>query len=358
MFEFKPDFEKSLKRIEAWYEGEILDRPPFALSFPRPENERVPVPKKEHASERERWMDSQFVAERAFAQMRNNVWFGDSMPIFMPNLGPDVFSAFYGCELEFGPSTSWSVPNLHDWEPSSLAALKLDFKNPYFLKMEEMTQALLEVGRGKFIVAYTDLHPGADGIAAFRDPQNLCMDMLDRKAEIQALLDRVTQDFFKVYDHFHKMLSAAGMPSASWLHPCISSGKFHIPSNDFSCMISGDDFEEIFLPGIARECAHMTHNIYHLDGPGALRHLDRIMDVPNLHGIQWVPGAGHDGWRQWVEVYRRIQARGKSAIVYLPAKDLDQFMEQFRPGGLLLAMGGVTTHEEAETVLRKIEGWK
>jgi len=48
----------------------------------------------------------------------------------MPNLGPEVFTAFYGVELLFKEVTSYAIPNLKDW--SQLDKIKLDYDNSYF----------------------------------------------------------------------------------------------------------------------------------------------------------------------------------------------------------------------------------
>ena len=58
-------------------------------------------------------------------------------------------------------------------------------------ELDEMTDALLEAGQDKFIVGMADWHPGGDCIAAFRDPQNLAIDMLTHLDEVKALFDTV-----------------------------------------------------------------------------------------------------------------------------------------------------------------------
>lgn len=356
-FELKPDFEQVLERYEAWWACEIVDRPLVSISFPKPWAEQLPYPEKSHASFAERWMDAAYVVECMVAAVNNTVYYADALPIKWPNLGPEIFSAFYGCPLEFGETTSWSEPNLQDWTPESVAALRLDRENTYFLKILELTDALLEVAQGKFIVGYTDLHPGGDAIAAFRDPQQLCIDMIEYPAEVQSLLDRVTDDFIDVYDLYYEKLSSAGMPSTTWLG-ATCRGRYHVPSNDFSCMVSGRMYEEVFLPGIVRECQHMDRNIYHLDGPQALRYLDTLLAVPEVHAIQWVPGAGNDRWSDWIEVYRRIQAAGKAFVFYPPVQDLDQATEVLRPEGAWPVVSGVRDVEMAEAALKKIAAWK
>lgn len=358
MFEWKPDYDTVLKRFEAWWQGEILDRPPVSITYRKPDNECRPWPERRHATVRERWLDADYQAELACVSLGNTVFAGDSLPVAWPNLGPEVFSAFYGCEMVYGERTAWSSPILNDWAPSSLQSLQLDRSNFYFRKLEEMTDALLSKSRHRFIVGYTDLHGGGDAIAAFRDPQELLIDTLEHPGEIKKLCDRITDDFLEVYDYFHALLSKAGMPSTTWCN-VIGHGRVHIPSNDFSCMISDDMFEDLFLPGIERECKHMDRNLYHLDGPQALRYLDRLLDIPQIHAIQWVPGAGHDDWKDSIEVYQRIQERGKSLqLLNIPVEELPLLFTSLRPEGVWISqLSGIRDQQTAESALRAIEAW-
>ena len=356
MFELKPDFEEVLARYEAWWNAAVLDRPLVNVTCAKPMGERLAPPVSDHASLRDRWLDTEYQVAAAVAQVSNLVYLGDTVPRVYPNLGPEVFSAFYGCPLEFGDTTSWSVPILKDWRPESMAALQLDRNNFYFRKILELTDAYIEAARGRFIVGYTDLHPGGDAIAAFRDPQELCVDMIEHPAEVKALCERVTDEFLEIFDLFYDRLSAAGMPSTGFI-PAVCSGRMHIPSNDFSCMISESMFEEIFLPGIVRECRHMTRSVYHLDGPGALRFLDMLLAVPEIHAIQWVAGAGQDYWANWIDVYQRIQAAGKAMIVYVPMGDLNRCFEVLRPEGVCLTTWAGNV-EEAEAVVKAVARWR
>jgi hypothetical protein len=356
MFAFKPDYETAQRRFDAWWDCQVLDRALAWIAFPKPVEQQAPLPRKAHPTIRDRWMDVEYNAECAAAGAANTVWYADAIPVCYPNLGPEVFSAYFGCELEYTENTSWSIPLLADWSPAALERIRFDPANFYWKKTLALTDAYLERARGKFIVGYTDLHGGADAIAAWRDPQTLCLDLLEHPAEVKALCDRITGEFLRIYDLFHERLSAAGMPSASWI-PAPVNGKMHIPSNDFSCMIDDRMFEEFFVPGLERECAHMTRNVYHLDGPGALRFLDRLMAIPKLNAIQWVPGAGRDDWRQWIPVYRRIQKAGKAFIIYPPLDTLDELFAQLRPEGAWVLVRGVERREQAEAALKKIARW-
>ena len=110
-----PDWEKRLARHDAFWAREIIDRPFVSMIVPNP-NPDFPLPAtRGWASHRERWMDAEYQAELALARVMNRDYLGDALPGVFPNLGPEIFSAFFGTELEYGETTSWSVPNLADW---------------------------------------------------------------------------------------------------------------------------------------------------------------------------------------------------------------------------------------------------
>jgi hypothetical protein len=355
MFELKPDYERSKQRIDAFWERELIDRPVVQFGLARPPDECVPLPQSHHVTSAERWLDAQYQAELKLATLSNQEFLGDTMPVAYPNLGPEVFAGLYGCPIHFGDyGTSWSEPILHDW--GQVDEVRLDWDSPYLHKLIEMTDLLFEMSCGRFIVGMTDWHPGGDCVAALREPQILAIDMLTHVDEVVALLERLETDYFQVYDFFYDKLRAAGQPISTWLS-LISEGKYYVPSNDFSIMISKEMYDDVFLPGIRRECQFLDRSIYHLDGPGALRHLDSILDIPELDALQWVCGAGNEGYHKWVHVYQRAQAAGKGIQVVCQMDELDQVMETLDTHGLFLSVGGVPSREAAELMLASLEKW-
>ena len=280
---------------------------------------------------------------------------GDALPGVIPNLGPEVFSAFFGCELEFGEGTTWSIPNLLDW--ADTGHIRFSEDNVYWRKIMEMTDALLAVGQGVFYTGITDLHPGADAIVAFRDPLNMNLDMIDAVDEVRTMLEMVTDTYFHVYDTYYDKLAAAGQAITSW-PGIITRKKWYVPSNDFSCMVSKAMFDDLFLPGIIRECNHMEANIYHLDGPGALQHLDSLLAIPSLNAIQWVYTAGVSRASEWIPLYQKCQAAGKGLQLTLDLDELDLFIDSLKPNGVFLTVNGVTDRAMGEAVLKRVAQWR
>ncbi|MHC4982703.1 MAG: hypothetical protein ACYTF6_06000 [Planctomycetota bacterium] len=99
------------------------------------------------------------------------------------------------------------------------------------------------------------------------------------------------------------------------------------------------------------ECSH-----YHLDGPGALRYLDTLLACAQLNGVQWVFGSGSGPAMKWLDVYRRIQAAGKSMEIHCSGPDEAlEFLEHLRPEGLWLRVGQFDSIGSARSFLKDVE---
>jgi hypothetical protein len=241
------DFDMAMRRVYAWYENEIIDRPPvrFVAHNEFLEAATEDISALSSAEKKAWWFDAETQVDLFVKSIEGRKFHGETFPVFFPNLGPDVYAAFYGAELEFGEVTSWSVPSLHDLE--DMDRLKLDMNNVYWQKLEELTTCALEQCAGKFLVGYTDLHPGLDCVAAWRDPQQLCFDMIDNPDKVLELIELAIADFERIYDHFDALLKARNQLSVSWMG-IPSYGRMHIPSCDFSTLISPRFFKQFGLP--------------------------------------------------------------------------------------------------------------
>lgn len=351
----KPDFARTVERFEAWWVGEVIDRPPVTLSVPptRP----YKGPQKQHASLRERWLDVEYAVESAVAHLQRFEYPGDNFPLYWPNLGPEITATLFGCDLEFSEGTSWSKPVVHepeDWY--RILQTPPDFQNPYWQTVERMTDYAIELCDGRYLVGITDLHGNYDILAALRDPQTLCLDMIDYPDLILQVGRHVAQASVESFERSYQKLAAAGFGCTTWCNT-YHEGRFYVPSCDFWCMVSGEMAREMILPDILYEIESLERGIFHLDGPDALKHLDLLLEMPNLNAVQWVYGAGRGPAARWVEVYRRCLSAGKSVQVLAEnAEDALLVLEQTGPRGVWLTVGeGFASVEEAEAFLREVE---
>ena len=350
----KPDFELALQRVEAWFQHAMLDRPPVRFAEHNADFSHSAAASGHRWPDlKARWFDAEYQVDAFAAAVRGRIFHGETFPVFWPNLGPNVYAAFHGAELEYGEVTSWVQHCLHDW--GDVAKVRFSRDNAYFRKIEELTRVALAKCPGQFMVGYTDLHGSLDCAADWRDPQLLCLDLVDCPEQVQELVRLAAENFLPVFDHYDAVLKAQGQLSVTWMG-IPSRGKMHIPSCDFTSMVSTEDFARFYLPSLKVEVQHMTHNVFHVDGKGMIRHLDRILELPEIQAIQWVQGVGDDlPIRQWLPLIRRIQAAGKGVVVDLQLSELEPFMAAMKPEGLYLCIAA--PEKDQPDILKRLEAW-
>jgi hypothetical protein len=349
----KPDFAEAINRIYAWYNQEIIDRPPIRFSAHNAEYTISPHLKKSWPTLKDRWFDAEYQVDYFIDSIKDRKFYAETFPVFWPNLGPEVYTAFHGSELQYQEVTSYSIPMVKNWEDISL--INFDKNNPYFKKIEELTKLALDRCEGSFMVGYTDLHPGMDCAAAWRDPQQLCIDILLNPEEVKRLIKKANMHFREVFDFFDKMLKTRNQLSVTWMG-IPSFGKMHIPSCDFSAMISTEHYLEFAHPITVEEVKPMDHNVYHLDGKGVARHIDHILEIKEINAIQWVQGMGNDTpIMQWVPFIKKIQKAGKSLVLDIQLNELDDFIAAIHPEGIMLC---IAADEDIQPdIIKRIGKW-
>lgn len=352
---FKRDFARTLQRFEGWWQRELIDRPPVTVSV-RPSRPCSP-PERSHLTLHQKWMDVQFVVDSAIADLARRDYVADTLPVFWPNLGPEITGTLFGCELEFSEGTSWSRPIVHDVsEWPRIEKLRPDFDNAYWRTIERMTDYALQACEGRFLVGITDLHGNYDILASLRDPQELCLDLMDDPDAVRRAGAHVSAAFADAFSRSYAKVAAAGQPSIAWI-PAPHAGPAYIPSCDFWCMVSPRIARDLILPDIVTEMEPLERSIFHLDGPDALQHLELLLELPRLDAVQWVYGAGRGPAARWMDVYRRILGAGKSVMLLAqdPADAL-AVLSEVGPRGLFISVEQrFDTVGEAESFVRDVE---
>jgi hypothetical protein len=350
----KPDFEPAMQRIEAWFNHEILDRPPVRFAEHNAEYAGAPsFAGRSWPSLKERWFDAEFQVDTFLDSIRGRRFYAETFPVFWPNLGPSAYAAFHGAELLYAEVTSWIRPCIQNWD--DIQQLNFSQENEYYRGIERLTHMALDKSAGNYMVGYTDLHGSLDCVADWRGGQQLCLDLMDDPEKVHEMLAVANRNFLPLFDHYDELLKAHGQFSVTWM-AIPSRGKMHIPSCDFTSMVSPKAFCEFYLPSLQTEIKHMTHNIFHLDGKGMLRHLDRILSLPEINAIQWVQGVGDDlSIGQWLPVIRKIQAAGKGVVVDLQLNELEPFIEAVKPDGLYLCVAAA--EKDQPDIIKRLERW-
>ncbi|HPJ21662.1 MAG TPA: hypothetical protein PLH18_04845, partial [Clostridia bacterium] len=134
----------------------------------------------------------------------------------------------------------------------------------------------------------------------------------------------------------------------------LGRGTTSVLQSDISCMLSEDMFDEFELPYLRMQAEKLDNVIYHLDGPGAVRHLDSLLGIENINTIQWVPGAGAPGNadEMYHAMYERIIDAGKGLYVFLNPEEIPGFIKRF-PGCRALIRTRVGNEEEQLRLIKE-----
>jgi hypothetical protein len=353
IFSAKPDFNECIARIYAWYGQSILDRVPVRFHHHNVEYEKHRVVKGPWKTAEARWLDVEFQVRTFVESLAGAQFLGETFPVFWPNLSAVAYNLFLGQKHEFDDVTAWTHPCVQDLD--NLPELKIQKDKPYFKTIEALTVRALDLAEGRFMVGYTDMYAGIDCTAGLRGTEPMCIDLIENPDGIKRLIDVAFTEYAEIYSRFDAKLKRHGQLSVTWMNlPSFES--FNVLACDFAANVSTDHFDEFCMPVLRREAECFVHNVFHMDGKGVAKNLDSILTLPNVAAIQWVQGYGVDQpILQWVPMIKKIQAAGKSVIVDLAPTELDAFMKQVDPAGILLWINAEP--KDQADILKKVKHW-
>jgi hypothetical protein len=199
-----------------------------------------------------------------------------------------------------------------------------------------------------------DLNGPTEVLSGLRGAQRFALDLIDNPQYIKPALSEVNRAWFQYWKVATEITHQLG-GYFFWMGIWSERPATDLQS-DVSCLISPDMFREYFLPFLEEQTRWVERTIYHLDGPDAVRHLDALLELPRLTGIQWVQGAGEKPTVEWIPLLRRIQAGGKLVFAYCDIDEVETLLRELEPEGLMLVVR-CPTEEEARELIGRLPGW-
>lgn len=290
--------------------------------------------------------------DRLDYELEQQEFLGDAFPyINFDCFGPGVLAAFCGAKLDNSSGGVWFFPP-EGAEDIETLHIRYDPDNVWAKRLKEIYRAGNQRWQGQVLMGMTDLGGVLDVVASFRGTDTLLLDLYDAPEEVERLCREAQQAWFAAYEDLNAVLQPVNAGYSDW-SGLYSSVPSYILQSDFTYMIGADMFEQFALPDLADSCRRLDNTIYHLDGQGELKHLDYLLNIPQLNAVQWVWGDGSPSGRHWVELYRKIAAAGKG--IYLiggDEEDFDTVLSQV-PEGRFYMNTGTSTIEEGERLLKK-----
>lgn len=345
---YKDDFKEAKKYWNAFWEGEIIDRPLIIASFPKYENKIVTGPPYLSG------IDGNYkeVIEKFEEYCENTIFFAESIPSLNISFGPDTISYFVkGGEknVRIKSNTAWIEPFIHDWNEFKRIEIEKDGK--WYKRFIDFYKYASLMGDGKFLIQMPDFHTHLDLLRAIRGTENLCIDLIERPDFIKKILEEIKDIFIDIYMDIYNSTNMRKWGTTCWI-PFYSEKKYAVIECDFICMISNEMFRKFALPYIEYEAEFLDHSIFHLDGPGALRHLDDLLSIKKINSIQWVPGAGEKPHIHWIDLFKKILKSKKSIVIYPNSIDeVKIFHKELGPVGVVYHFWGqIKNLKEAEEI--------
>jgi len=293
------------------------------------------------------WTDVDWIVERQMQTMNSTEYFGVALPFHYVDQGASAMAGVLGAHMELVDETTiWAYPMLDDLD--QLLSVQLDSSNPVYHRIRSLTKASVALARNHHFVAPYALEGAGDIAAALYGTTNLLMDMVTKPARVARALEHLKRIWIHAFDDIWAEINVSGNPGGIGWAGIWAPGTTFPLQEDFSYMISPDMFRRYCLPHIRDQIDAMEYGFYHLDGVGAIGHLDALLEIEKLRVIQWVPGAGKESLKQWHPLIRRILAAGKSVEVFAEPDEIDDLVSAVGARGLLVSVQA--SRSEAEKV--------
>ena len=295
----------------------------------------IPAPKP-YRDLNQRWFDPVWRAEYLDWYVAHSSLMADMLPVANTQLGPGSLAAILGGVFEGGEDTIWIHP-----DPNYSDDIKFDPNHPNWLLHKDLLRACKQKAQGHYYVGMPDLMEGLDVLAAIKGTDKVLLDTVMQPEVLEHQMQQINDIYFRVFDELYDIIRE-GDEMAFCYFSSWAPDKMSKLQSDISTMISVDDYRRFVQPFIREQCQKIDYTLYHLDGVGAMHHLDALLEIKELNAIQWTPGVGEPqgGSPKWYDLYRKIIAGGKSIMACWVTLD------ELRP--LLDNIGGEGVHIEMD----------
>ncbi len=344
--EFCPDFPRIAERYEAWWQQECPGPPIFIAACVEPASGRKPSRQLNLLQEPDAWFEARFQDMLAMHRV------GDTLPHIRADFGPVLLGGMLGGSLEFGADTGWTHAFINDeWSNAPDWVLRED--NEWWMLLQRVAARAACEAAGRYLLCTPDLGGSGDVLLNLRGATELCMDTMLRPDTVKAAVDAIYPAWHRAYSELHRIALENRAGIIHWLG-LWSSRPYLVPACDFNYMIGQQTFDTLMLPDIERQCATVGRAIFHLDGPGAARHIDALLEIPGLH-IQFTPGEGSPSVLPWLDMFRKIQAKGRSLLVIVRPDEVFALCDALQPGGLGLLLDAVPPPAELDALYSSLK---
>jgi len=349
---YKPDWPDAAERWAALWEGRSQGRPCICVTAPKGKGTPFPPAR----SGEQKYLDPDYVVPEALAYLESTHFGGEALPSRLLNGG--WVATAYQSTPRFSPETIWFEPVKVNWEEPP--RFDLDFADLWFQRYEALHKALVAAaGRDDFFIGQACVLPGNDMLARLLGTEAFMLGLLDHPDWMREAIRQLAANWLAMQQHFATLTAHTNdfwYGNGGWAH-FWGPEPFLTTQSDISCMVSPEMFDEFIVPELDLVGARFGRVWYHLDGPGAERHLPRLCSLDTIRVIQWVPGAGRPpNGPAYFDLYRAIQQAGRIVHIGVPKENVEAVVRALDPG-LLCIETWCSSPKESDELLADAERW-
>ena len=351
----KPGWRDSLERWRAFWEGDLVDRPPVIAHV---------VPTQELDPGQAASLESTIAhfsparngpsLDRAEMALEQHTLLDDTPPGLGAGGGVYFTGAVFGAPVRVTANMMTSEPIIEDWEQA--AGVRYSPENVWVKRALSLARQLVARSQGRYAVTPGLLEGPSDICANLRSPTRLAADLYEYPERVRRLAEmgadawqqyaQALEDVIPLYD---------GGTATQW--NLWVPGRGAALQEDFCTLISPRQYREFFLP-LDRELARTVDLAWMHVHAGAIHLVDEILRADEIRGVQIVyDGVVSPPLSRMIPVMQRVQQQHRCLILrkFLP-DDLDVILPHLSARRLALDVY-CTTPSQARQWIQDLEGW-
>ncbi|MBC7234671.1 MAG: hypothetical protein H5T69_02430 [Chloroflexi bacterium] len=332
----KPGWEKSLRRWQAFWAGEMADRPPIQIAIVAGESlDTGEPPSLESTLARFDPLRNEPILEAAERALARRAAIPDDNPPAMQAGGGVYFTgAVFGAPVKATADMMTAEPILKDW--GQLRELRFDLGNAWVQRALSLARQLVARSGGRYAVTPGLLEGPSDICAALRGITRLAGDLYQYPNEVTRLAELGAEAWERYMRTMHEIVPLYdGGTVTQW--SVWTPGRGAALQEDFCTIISPNSFRRFFAPLDARLAATVDTAWIHVHA-GAIHLVEPLLEIDALRAIQIVhDGAASPPMERLVAAMQQVQAAGKRLIVrkFSPV-ELEQILPRLSLRGLAI----------------------
>ena len=352
---YKANWDEAYQRVMAWWEGGSFDRPLVIAHIVKPS-----APSFVSASRNLTWavrdLSVSYHIEAARHHLENTLFLAETAPAVATGYGSFLWmlGAMAGARVHYTEEsgTTWveAIPNLYERPlPEFDSACP-----PYAFTIQMIHRYAQEFGFDCILGANAMVDP-LTTLSMMRGPEQFCLDLIDQPEMVLRWRDRLWELFLDIVTGWRTARAEHGRREEINWTGLWAPGDMDALQCDFSAMLSPAMFRHFELPELEREADFFDYALWHLDGPEEIQHLELILGVDKIRGIQWADNP-YAPSLDYVDLFKLIRRHQRSVICSVKtAAEAIAMTKEIGKDGLALCITGLKNETELEKTLEALQ---